>query len=139
MSKRKIRVSWMRFKRWMGRITNSNDKLDESQKMGLRIFEKCVSIKDSEIFLSPLSDTIYIEVDDIYIILERSDVQIINGRFQYDLHYPESARVRMRNRVFDVLESRRVEVENRVKAKSDKTLNSILSEIEEIKRARNGD
>jgi hypothetical protein len=139
MSKRKVRVFWMRFKRWMGRFITTNDKLDESQKMGMRIFEKCVSIKDSEIFLSPLSDTIYIEVDDIYIILERSDVQIINGRFQYDLHYPESARVRMRNRVFDVLESRRVEVENRVKAKSDKTLNSILSEIEEIKRARNGD
>lgn len=139
MSKRKVRVFWMRFKRWMGRFITTNDKLDESQKMGLRIFEKCVSIKDSEIFLSPLSDTIYIEVDDIYIILERSDVQIINGRFQYDLHYPETARVRMRNRVFDVLESRRVEVENRVKAKSDKTLNSILSEVDEIKRARNGE
>jgi len=129
----------MRFKRWMGRFITTNDKLDESQKMGLRIFEKCVSIKDSDIFLSPLSDTIYIEVEDIYIILERSDVQIINGRFQYDLHYPESARIRMRNRVFDVLESRRVEVENRVKAKSDKTLNSILGEIEEIRRIKNQD
>ena len=139
MTKRKVRVFWMRFKRWMGRFITTNDKLDESQKMGLRIFEKCVSIKDSDIFLSPLSDTIYIEVEDIYIILERSDVQIINGRFQYDLHYPESARIRMRNRVFDVLESRRVEVENRVKAKSDKTLNSILGEIEEIRRIKNQD
>lgn len=139
MSKRKIRVAWLRFKRWIGRFIKTEDKLDESQKMGLRIFEKCLSIKDSEIFLSPLSDTIYIEVDEIYIILERSDVQIINGRFQYDLHYPESSRLRMLNRVLEILESRRTEVEKRVKAKSDKTLHSILVEIEEIRKIKNQD
>ena len=104
--------------------------------MGMKIFERTVSIKHADIFLSPLSDSIYIEVDDVYIILDGSDLQIINGKFRYDLHYPDAIRSKMRVKILNILEARRIEVEKRIKAKSDRTLNSILDEVEVIRKDR---
>lgn len=116
---------------------STKEELSQEQRMGLRIFERAISVKDAEIFISPLSDTVYIEVEDIYLILDNSDVQIINGKFQYDLHYTEKLRIYLRRRVFNVLESRRAKIEERIKFKSDRTLNSILDEVEQIREAHN--
>ena len=134
MTKRKIKVKVWRMFRWINRKLEKKIELTESQKMGMRIFDRTVSIKDAEIFLSPLSDSIYVEVNDIYIILEGSDLQIINGKFRYDLHYPDLIRSKMRNKIYNILEYRRIDVEKRIKTKSDRTLNSILDEVEEIRK-----
>lgn len=134
MNSRKIRVKFWRMLRWFDRKLSKKIELTESQKMGIRIFDRTVSIKDAEIFLSPLSDSIYVEVNDIYIILEGSDLQIINGKFRYDLHYPDAIRSKMRNKILNILEFRRIEVEKRIKTKSDRTLNSILDEVEGIRK-----
>jgi hypothetical protein len=128
---------WWRFLRRINRFFEKGAELTDSQKMGVRVFEKMVSIKDAEIFLSPLSDCIYIQVDDIYSTLEGNDLRIVNGKFQYDLHYHDGVRSQLVRKVFNVLESRRVEVEKRIRAKSDRTLSSILDEITSIKKERN--
>jgi len=97
--------------------------------MGISIFERAVTIKDVDIFMSPLSDSIYIEINDIYLILDGNDLQIINGKYQYDLHYNEQVRSRMRDKVLQVIESKKAAVEQRIRAKSDRTLHSILEDI----------
>jgi hypothetical protein len=122
--------------RWIDRKIQKKIDLTESQEMGMKIFERTVSIKDAEIFLSPLSDSIYIEVNDVYIILDGSDLQIINGKFRYDLHYPDAIRSKMRVKILNILEARRIEVEKRIKAKSNRTLISILDEVEVIRKDR---
>ena len=137
MSKRKIKVMWWRFLRRINRFFEKGTELTDSQKMGVRVFEKMVTIKDADIFLSPLSDCIYIQVDDIYATLEGSDLRIVNGKFQYDLHYHDGVRSQLVRKVFNALESRRVDVEKRIRAKSDRTLSSILDEITSIKKERN--
>ncbi len=109
------------------------EKLDNERRMGLRIFERAVRIKDADIFMSPLSDTIYIEINEIYLILEGCDLQIINGKFQYDLRYGVKDAGDMKRQVFTVLEKRRIEVEERIRTKNDRTLNSILQEITNLK------
>ena len=122
----------MRILRRMGTFNNyifPKEKLDNERKMGLRIFERAVRIKDADIFMSPLSDTIYIEIKEIYLILEGCDLQIINGKFQYDLRYGIKDAGDMKKQVFNVLEKRRVEVEERIRTKNDRTLNTILDEI----------
>jgi hypothetical protein len=128
---------WWRFLRRINRFFEKGAELTDSQKMGVRVFEKILSIKDAEIFLSPLSDCIYIQVDDIYATLEGNDLRIVNGKFQYDLHYHDGVRSQLVRKVFNVLESRRVEVEKRIRTKSDRTLSSILDEITSIKKERN--
>jgi hypothetical protein len=131
-SKRKRRVLWLRFLRRLGRINGlvfNKENLSNEQRMGIRIFERAVTIKDVDIFMSPLSDSIYIEINDIYLILDGNDLQIINGKYQYDLHYNEQVRSRMRDKVLQVIESKKAAVEQRIRAKSDRTLHSILEDI----------
>ncbi len=136
MNKRKIKLKFWRILRWMDRKMINPTPLTDTQQMGIKIFERTVSIKDAEIFFSPLSDSIYIEVNDIYIILEGSDLQIINGKFRYDLHYQDSVRSKLVRKVLNTLEQRRIEVERRIKSKSDLTLNSIMEEIEDIRKEK---
>jgi hypothetical protein len=121
----------------MGRIFKTREELTEEQKKGIRIFERMVSIKDAEIFLSPLSDTIYIEVDDIYLILDHLDLQVINGKFQYDIPYTDKERRKFRSRVFHILEARRAKIEEKIKNKSNHTLDSILDEVGQIREIHN--
>lgn len=131
-SKRKRRVLWLRFLRRLGYLNGvvfSKEELSNEQRMGIRIFERAVTIKDADIFMSPLSDSIYIEINDIYLILDGNDLQIINGKYQYDLHYNEQVRSRMRDKVLKVIESKKADVEKRIRAKSDRTLHSIFDEI----------
>lgn len=131
-SKRKRRVLWLRFLRRLGYLNGvvfHKEELSNEQRMGIRIFERAVTIKDADIFMSPLSDSIYIEINDIYLILDGNDLQIINGKYQYDLHYNEQVRSRMRDKVLKVIESKRAEVEKRIRAKSDRTLHSIFDDI----------
>jgi len=137
MNKRKIKVVWLRTMRWFKKSLMKEMELTDDQKMGVRIFERCVAIKDAEIFLSPLSDTIYIEVNDIYVTLEYHDLYIINGKFRYDLTLPDKVRSRLRSRVYGILERRREDIEKRIKSKNDRTLSNILSEVEEIRVERN--
>jgi len=135
-SKRKRKVIWMRILKRMGTFNDyifPKEKLDNEKRMGLRIFERAVRIKDADIFMSPLSDTIYIEINEIYLILEGCDLQIINGKFQYDLRYSVKDSGDMKKQVFTVLEKRRIEVEERIRTKNDRTLNSILQEITDLK------
>ncbi len=136
MTKRKIKLKFWKMVRWIDRKIQKKIDLTESQEMGMKIFERTVSIKDAEIFLSPLSDSIYIEVNDVYIILDGSDLQIINGKFRYDLHYPDAIRSKMRVKILNILEARRIEVEKRIKSKSNRTLISILDEVEVIRKDR---
>jgi hypothetical protein len=135
-TKRTVRVNWLRFLKRVNslgvKVFKTHD-LTEQEKMGIKIFEKTVSIKNSEIFTSPLSDAIYIEVNDIYLILDGNDLQVINGKFQYDLHFNDVIRIRLRDRVLNVLEARRIKIEERIKMKSARTLNSIFDDIREIK------
>ena len=136
MSSRRRKVMWLRFLKRMSSFNSlffPQEKLDNERLMGLRIFERAVKIKDADIFMSPLSDAIFIEINDIYLILEGCDLQIINGKFQYDLRYNEKHIGEMKRKVLMVLESRRVDVEKRIRAKNDRTLTSILEDITELR------
>jgi hypothetical protein len=131
-----MRVKWLRFLKRTNRI---GDKifppydLSDSQKKGIKIFEKALGVKEAEIFVSPLDDIIYVEINDIYLILAGNNLEIINGKFQYYLHFNDKIRIQLRSRVTNVLEGRRIKIEERIKSKNDRTLNSILEDIIEIK------
>ena len=134
--KRSIRVQWLRLLKIsdnLGMTIIKAPDLSEQQKMGISIFERTLSLKDTEIHLSPLNDIIYIEINDIYIILDGNDLQIINGKFQYNLHYGDTIRMRLKTRVYNVLEGRIDKVEKTIRAKRSRTLSSIMEDIKEIK------
>lgn len=134
--KRSIRVQWLRFLRRTNSVSDRifpNQALSENQNRGIKIFEKAISIKDVEIAMHSSSDIIYIVVGDIYLILDGNDLEIINGKFQYYLHFNDKVRIQLKTRINKVLDGRVIEIQERIKTKNDRTLNSILEDIIEIK------
>jgi hypothetical protein len=134
--KRSIRVQWLRFLRRTNSVSDRifpNQPLSENQKRGIKIFEKATSIKDVEIAMHSSSDIIYIVVGDIYLILDGNDLEIINGKFQYYLHFNDKVRIQLKTRINKVLDGRVIEIQERIKTKNDRTLDSILEDILEIK------
>ena len=134
--KRNIRVQWLRFLKRTNSVSDKifpNQALSENQKRGIKIFEKAISIKDVEIATHSSSDIIYIVVGDIYLILDGNDLEIINGKFQYYLHFNDKVRTHLRARVNKVLDGRVIAIQERIKTKNDRTIDSILEDILEIK------
>jgi len=133
---RKNRVRLLRFMRFFSRFFKKFIKIEEMtehQKMGLKIFDQTLSINNVDIFLSPLSDTIYIQADDIYLKVEGHTLNVVNGMYNHEFQYPEVGRKRMINRVYNILERRREEIEARIKTKKNRTIDMIFSDIKKIK------
>ena len=134
--KRTIRVQWLRFLKRTNSVGDKifpNQTLSENQKRGIKIFEKAISIKDVEIAAHSESDVIYIVVGDIYLILNGNDLEIIDGKFQYYLHFNDKVRTQLKSRINSVLNERAIQIQERIKTKNDRTLDSILEDILEIK------
>jgi hypothetical protein len=134
--KRNIRVQWLRFLKRTNSVSDKffpNQTLSENQKRGIKIFEKAISIKDVEIAAHWESDVIYIVIGDIYLILDGNDLEIINGKFQYYLHFNDKVRAQLKTRINSVLNERANRIQERIKTKNDRTLDSILEDILEIK------
>ena len=75
----------------------------------------------------------YIVIGDIYLILDGNDLEIINGKFQYYLHFNDKVRTQLKSRINSVLNERAIQIQERIKTKNDRTLDSILEDILEIK------
>lgn len=134
--KRNIRVQWLRFLKRTNSVGDKffpNQTLSENQKRGIKIFERAISIKDVEIAAHSESDVIYIVLGDIYLILNGNDLEIINGKFQYYLHFNDKVRTQLKSRINSVLNERAIQIQERIKTKNDRTLDSILEDILEIK------
>jgi len=135
--RRSVKVSFLRANRVFTRILNRAMKTHDmttEQKRGLRIFEETLSLKDVNIFVSPMSDNIYIYVNDIYLVIDNYELRVVNGMYNHDFQYDDRGRARMRNRVFKILEERREDIEKKIKSKDDKTLDFILEDIRNIKQ-----
>jgi hypothetical protein len=135
--RREVRVKLLRARRFLGRIWErifkTNDMTPE-QKRGLKIFEETIALKDVNIFVSPLSDTIYVYVNDIYLVIEDHHLKVINGMYNHEFQYEDKGRSKMRNKVFYILEKRREKLDAKIKSKSDKTLDCILGDIRDIRQ-----
>lgn len=143
VAKRRMIVRWRRFTSWLHsglekRFSQQED-LTDSQKAGIKIFERSLTVKDAELLLAPLSDTIYIEVDDIFIILEGRQLKIINGKYQYDIHLPDRENSKLYSAFKKTLEKRRKQMEFKIITKTNRSLNNILEDIAEIRDRKKGE
>jgi hypothetical protein len=137
VAKRRMIVRWRRFTSWLHsgleKRFSQHEDLTDSQKAGIKIFERSLTVKDAELLLAPLSDTIYIEVDDIFIILEGRQLKIINGKYQYDIHLPDRENSKLYSAFKKTLEKRRKQMEFKIITKTNRSLNNILEDIAEIR------
>ena len=137
VAKRRMIIRWRKFTSWLHsgleKKFSHQEDLSDSQKAGIKIFERALTVKDADLLLAPLSDTIYIEVDDIFIILDGRQLKIINGKYQYDIHLPDKEHSKLYTSFKKVLEKRRKQMEFKIITKTNRSLNNILDDIAEIR------
>ncbi len=137
VSKRRMIIRWRRFTSWLHlgleKKFYQQEDLSDSQKAGIKIFERALTVKDADLLLAPLSDTIYIEVEDIFIILDGRQLKIINGKYQYDIQLPDREHNKLYTSFKKVLEKRRKQMEFKIITKTNRSLNNILDDIAEIR------
>ena len=135
--KRTIRVKWLRFLKSTDSLFNDkifhNQCLSEAQKKGVKIFEKALTVKDAGIWWDKWNDIIYMEVNEIYFILDGNNLEIINGKFTYYFNFNDKVRDHLKKRIDYILDLRALEIRERIKTKNAHTLDSILNDIIEIK------
>ena len=76
-----IKTFWSGFKNKV----RVKDILTESESYGLQILTEMMKSSESEMLISPISGTYYIKWGSIYAIIKDCRVQIINGRYFYDI------------------------------------------------------
>lgn len=132
---RKIRVAIARMYRKVINLgTSPYQELSENEKTAVRIFDKCLHKEDSELLIAPLSDTVYVKTGEIYIILQNNELRIINGKYSYDFNLPGVSCERMRRGFRLEVEKRRKKMEERIVAKTKRSLQDILLEVANISK-----
>lgn len=130
--RRKMFIFFGRMARNIAEGTGSNYTLTENEKTAVRIFEKCLSLEKSELLDFPSSDTIYIKTQELVIVLKEQELRIINGKYSYDFNLPPKQCEKMRKKFDAENERRRKIMEEKITAKTKRSLHDILSEVNKI-------
>lgn len=129
---RKLYKRWVRFKdrfSFLDKMVAPKFELTETQILAIQIFEAAIHKKDTELLLAPISQTIYIQTKEIFIILSGSDLKIINGKYQYEIYIPSPKSFDLYDKFKRVLEHRRKMMEATILAKTKRSLSAILEEV----------
>ncbi len=127
--KRKVFRFWLRFSSFIRGLDVNQEKRNATQELGIKIFEKSVTKPDADLLLAPLSSTYYIYTTDIVIIMEGSELKIINGRYEYHIIINERIKQSLSMRFKRVMEKRRKKMEFEILSKTRRSLETILDEL----------
>jgi hypothetical protein len=129
--RRKIYKFWLKTKKRLERYDFTQSfPVTDTQELGEKVFEKAIARTDAELLLAPLSNTYYIKSDDIFIILDGLQLKIINGRYEYHITLTEKIHNKLSAKFKRVLENRRKKMEEQMLSKTNRSLQTILQELE---------
>ncbi len=120
-----IKAFWSGFKNKV----KVKDFLTESESYGLQILTEMLKSPESEMLISPISGTYYIKWGSIYAIIRDCRVQIINGRYFYDISIVSKRSDDIREDFVNTVEKRRNQMEKEIMEKTTRSLSIILEEI----------
>lgn len=108
--------------------------------------EKCFGIirnlsakAESELMIAPISQKFYIRNGDIFVIVERGTVSIINGVYHYDISVNDDLNSKITTFLYKVIERRRAALEAEVRSKIDRSLDYIYYETKNLKGPKKDD
>ena len=128
--KRKIYRFFLILKNHFGKLDfTPPDKLTPNQELGIKIFEKCLILGDSELLIAPISGTFYIKTKDIFIVLDGNDLRIVNGKYEYHIYVTLRSYEKMVDKFKRVLEVRRKKMEESMLSKTNRSLSEILDDV----------
>ena len=123
----------MRMIRYYLKHSHRETNISDSQVITLKILKQMMVAPETEMMVAPISGTCYLEWKDVFAKLHEHQVQIINGKYFYDItltaiQYAEITKFFNRR-----LENRRKVMVKEIMAKTTRSLLSILTEIEDSK------
>jgi hypothetical protein len=128
-----------RFLRTYVRIIQRVDKkenLSEKQINSVRIMKRMIVSSESEIVISPSTGVFYITWRDIFLKFYGERVQIINGKYFYEVSLSFNQQQDVQRFYRQHMEKKIVKIEKSVVERTNRSFNNILSEIEEAEKIR---
>ena len=101
----------------------------EPQLYAIKILKKMITHPDSELMTAPISGTYYIHTKDVFSKIDECRVQIINGKYFYDIDMTLKQSDELYNFFKRVLEDKRKEMEKEIMEKTNRSLSKILDEL----------
>ncbi len=128
-------VKWKVLKSWIWLRKNISNKLEpnypasETQILSMKIFERAIFSPEAELLIAPISYTLYVQLNDLFIVLEGRELRIINGKYQYYVMITEKTAEELDRKFRRALESRIKKMESQVTTNVKKSLQNILEEL----------
>jgi hypothetical protein len=128
--KRKIYKFWLKLNKSFERSDFIPQvPITETQELALKIFEKSIVKNDTELLMAPLSLTYYVHTKDIFIIMDRGELRIINGRYEYHITINDKIFERLSDKFKRVMENKRKKMEQEMVSKTKRSLENILQDL----------
>lgn len=112
--------------------------IPSTQRKAIEVVFELLKDKENELLIAPLSNKYYLKNDSINMLVtifsigERGGfVNIINGKYHYDIFLNRFAYNYMLDRFMKVVDRHRNTMENEIRAKTDKSLETIYQSLKE--------
>jgi glutamate racemase len=112
------------------------EAISQTQKNAMKILKKMMVSPESEMMIAPISGTHYIHWKDVFARFNGDKVQIINGKYFYDIWLTAKQSDEILDFFRHRLENRRKKMEIEIMDKTNRSLETILQEIENEEKHR---
>lgn len=124
---------YWRLRKYARLIQRDERRMTSDQEKAFGIIRSLSSKPESELMIAPISEKFFIRNGDIFVIIERDMVSIINGVYHYDIPMSDGLSTKIRTFLYRVIERRRSVLENEVRSRIDRSLEYIYYEIKNLK------
>lgn len=125
----RARVRWRKRRRSIGSKLEYRPQNDITQELAISIVKKAIWNPDATMLIAPISGTRYIHYDDIFIKIDHRLITIINGTYTYHINISDHDTDFLLERFNFRLENVRKRWEETITAKTTRSLNSILEDL----------
>lgn len=108
-----------------------DSKLNDEQRLGIKIVKLLASKADSEILIAPISDRYYLKNGDLFVIVSNQQISIINSVYHYDIYNTDEINRHVIKYLRRVIENRRLRFEEQMRSKIERSLSNILVNLNE--------
>jgi hypothetical protein len=136
----RIRINaWYKIKRFLSKRRSSDFRkakefLSDDQTKILEITNYLISLPATDLTFSKLSETYFIEYDEVSCKIDDTKIVITNGLYSYEISLPGVIIVDIRDRFLRHIESRKNQVQKRINQKLSHTLSKVHEQI--LERAK---
>lgn len=132
-----IRIKYLRsiakFNEWKDRSFTKKTRLTDNQQLAYDITKRCISHPKSLLLLAPVTNAYYIQLDDLFIKIMDSYLQIVNGKYFYHIHMPDFIMQDLDERFRHKVESKKNSIEDKIHCNTRASLTNIFKDLSDEK------